>query len=219
MNISDYAKKYNPELKQEPLVKFENLHLIQCKKSDPAFAYHYSHHYPGSLGIIGRQFNYKIYYKKELIGIIGACSPPLLKLFNEFFDSENSLSWLNNNVFKIIKSGKNRGSQILKLFRERIFVDYFKKYNQFLEGLITFVKPPREGIIYKADNWTYLGMTEGWEIKARNNSKKRTFKESSFGTKKTPVYTGNKKHVFAIKFPERYRNKILNQKKELRTKK
>ena len=118
------AQKYNPKYKQVPLFDFkEELRLVQCVKEDSEFAYFYTTHYPSSKGIIGRQLNYKIYYGNEFIGIIGANSPPGnqygYKKFNEYFNItiKEYNTFLNNNVYRITSSKKNRGTKVLKLFR------------------------------------------------------------------------------------------------------
>lgn len=133
-------------------------------------------HYPKSKGIVGRQLNYLIYNNGSPIGIIGFASPPLnYKLFHQFFNlqdkpSENAKYYLNNNVFRIIITEKNIGTKILKIARNLVYKDYISNYNTQLLGLITFVEPPRTGAMYKADNWTYLGETQGIEVKRRGNN-------------------------------------------------
>jgi len=220
MNLKDHAKKYNSKYKQSFLFSFEEdkLHLIPCSKVDPEFAQLYVTHYPGSLGIIGRQFHYKIYNGDVMIGIVGVSAPPLnYLLFNKYFDKPNlppgiqaEKHWCNNNVYRLVKGAENRGTKVLKLFRERVFKDYYKKYKMFLKGLITFVEPPRTGIIYKADNWNYLGLTQGIRCTNRvidGQPAKKTYTQ------------GVKKHIFAMKFPERYKNRILNELKRKGVKK
>lgn len=205
-NLADYAKKYKKSTTQTFLFSFkEELRLVKCNKNDPEFAYFYTTHYPDSLGIIGRQFNYKIFFGNEFIGIIGANSWPFsMIVFRKYFNSENlNTKILNNNVYRVIENKENRGTKILKIFRERLYEDYYKKYKEFLWGLITFVEPPRKGIVYKADNWDYLGMTQGVHVTQRKeDGKGRKFDKE-----------GTKKHIYGMKFPERYKNRLKNREK------
>ena len=144
------------------------LSLLQCKKSNKLFVKWYIEHYPKSKGIVGRQLNYIIYNDQNPIGIISAASPPLnYKIFRNFFKVNNDKDFLNNNVFRIVDkpNDKNIGTKILKLFRKKIKQDYNTKYNTNLLGIVTFVEPPRTGSIYKADNWNYLGKTQGITVR------------------------------------------------------
>jgi len=168
----------------------EDLRLQRVTKGNKIFASLYLEHYPHSKGIVGRQINYIIWNEGRIVGIIGACSPPLnYKKFREYFNTTERF-FLNNNVFKIIRSKKNQATQILKLFRKTIKKDYEEKYGDELIGLVTFVEPPRTGSIYKADNWDYLGMTKGINVVRRGNLDKWVNKEYKPGTKK---------HIFAKK--------------------
>ena len=126
------------------------------------------------------------------IGIISASSPPLnYKKFREYFSVENDLGFLNNNVFRIVNKpdDKNIGTKILKIFRNKIYKDYENKYKTKLLGIITFVEPPRLGSIYKADNWEYLGETQG--VTVRRSGENWYQKQYTKGTKK---------HIFAYRY-------------------
>jgi len=71
------------------------------------------------------------------------------------------------------------------MFRKRIEDDYKKNYGDTLIGLVTFVELPRDGAIYKADNWDYLGLTQGKEMRRQGNHGKWVNKEwFANGTKK-----------------------------------
>jgi len=163
-----------------------SLKLERTTKGNKIYATLYLEHYPESRGIVGRQLNYFIKKNAEIIGIIGANSPPLnYKKFNEYFGNDfTEKNWLNNNVFRIIKTEKNLGTKILKLFRHQLKKDYEEKYNDKLIGLITFVEPPRTGAVYKADNWDFLGETQGKKCTRRGELGKWINKEWSQGTKK-----------------------------------
>src|SRR3990167_9160952 len=161
------------------------LGLKLVPKSHPVFSTLFLTHYPESKGVVGRSLNYIIYQNKKVVGIIGVNSPPLnYKKFNTFFGKGNELKFLNNNVFKLIITERNLGTKVLKLFRKTVKEDYKKRYEEDLIGLITFVEPPRTGAMYKADNWAYLGITEGVKCHRRGDLGKWINKEWSKGTKK-----------------------------------
>ena len=169
----------------------KDISLVRVPKSDPIFATLFLEHYPQSKGILGRQLNYLIMRGGEILGIIGANSPPLnYKKFRKYFNVDNDLNFLNNNVFRLIVHEKNLGTKVLKPFRKTIKKDYKEKYGDDLIGLVTFVEPPRTGAVYKADNWDYLGMTQGKRCLRRGSLGKWINKEWSEGTKK---------HIFARK--------------------
>lgn len=146
----------------------EGLRLQKVPKSNQLFVKWYIEHYPQSKGIVGRQINYIIYNEHKPAGIISGASPPLnYLLFRKYFNVDNELGFLNNNVFRIVDNNgdRNFGTKVLKLFRSQIKKDYKEKYNDNLLGLVTFVEPPRTGAIYKADNWECLGETQGVSVR------------------------------------------------------
>jgi len=171
---------------------FSDLSLKLVKKSNYLFVKWYIEHYPKSKGIVGRQLNYLIFYNNLPIGIISGASPPLnYKKFRNFFEIDNDLQILNNNVFRIVKkpNDRNIGTKILKLYRNKIKEDYKNKYSDTLLGLVTFVEPPRTGSIYKADNWNYLGLTKGIEVRRKGDD---------WFQKK--YMQGTKKHIYCYKY-------------------
>ena len=176
-----------------PLDLFDfGLNLKRVKKSDELFVKWYIEHYPQSKGIVGRQINYIIYDGHSPIGIISGASPPLnYSIFRKYFNIDNDLQFLNNNVYRIVTKtdDKNLGTKILKIFRNKIFEDYYNKYKTNLIGLVTFVEPPRTGAIYKADNWEFLGKTQGITVRRKGEN---------WFTKQ--YYNGVKKLIFAYKY-------------------
>lgn len=182
----------------EYLISCKDLCLIRVKKSNKLFVKWFIEHYPQSKGIVGRQLNYLVYNNGEPIGIIGFASPPLnYKKFNNYFEfnenlqaSENAKKFLNNNVFRIVHTEKNLGTRILKLARNQVYTDYKTTYNENLLGLVTFVERPRSGAMYKADNWDYIGDTQGVEVKRRGKD----------WADKKYIATGNKKLIFGYKY-------------------
>jgi len=170
--------------------------LFQVPKGNKIFATLYLTHYPNSKGIVGRSINYLVIWKGKIVGIIGGNSAPYsVKPIDQYFGitkenrSDKLLEILNNDVFRIVVPDKNLATMTLKSFRIAIQRDYEEKYGGKLRGLITFVEPPREGSIYYADNWIYLGLTKGYGTTRRG---RRWFDRK--WVKKEP------KHIFAYKF-------------------
>lgn len=162
----------------QPMIFSQELHLISVPKSDGLFGHLFFSHYPKSKGIVGRCLCYLIANKGEIVGIVGASSPPKnYGFFNNYFNKDNEKYFVNNNVFRIIKSEKNLATRILKLFRTTVRNDYKIKYGDDLLGLVTFVEKPRTGNIYKADNWTLLGETQGKRMRRNPITWEKTFED------------------------------------------
>ena len=147
-------------------------------KSNGLFGSLYFSHYPQSKGIVGRSICYLIYKDKDLIGVIGCSSPPVnYKIFNDFFGKSQEKHFVVNNVFRLVFNSKNLGSQCLRLFRIIAKKDYESKYKDKLLGMATFIEPPRTGIIYKADNWIFLGMTQGCRMRRDKETWEKKFEK------------------------------------------
>ena len=153
----------------------DGIQLIRVPKSDGTFGNLFFSHYPKSKGIVGRALCYLIYLDKELAGIIGCASPPKnYKIFQEFMKCDEKF-FVNNNVFRLIKHEKNLGTRVLKLFRNQIRGDYRDKFGDDLIGIVTFVEKPRTGALYKADNWTLLGETQGKRMRRNSETWEKVF--------------------------------------------
>lgn len=165
----------------QQMLTFENgLHLDRVKKSNGIFGHYFFSHYPKSKGIPGRSLCYLVYDNAELIGIIAANSPPAnYKIFRTYFATDNDNCFVNNNIFRLIESKKNIASRVLKIFRWRVRQDYRDQYGETLQGIITFVEPPRTGICYQADNWDFLGMTQGKRMRRDKETWKKVFTEGT----------------------------------------
>jgi hypothetical protein len=182
---------YHPETNYlDFYIEQDSLVLIPVKKSHPLFVKWYIEHYPGSKGIPGRQLDYLIYLGHLPIGIIAFASPPRnYKLFRRYFGVDDDMNFLNNNVFRIVFSKRNLGTMVLSAVRAMLPSAYKEKYGSDLKGLITFVEPPRTGSLYKADNWEYLGLTQGIEVRRGGKDwQNKTYTK------------GVRKHIFGYKF-------------------
>jgi len=203
----------NPACLMQDMFAFnDDIQLIRVPKGDKKFATLFLAHYPESKGIVGRQCNYIVERSGITLGIVGANSPPLhYKLFESYFPGYSENNWLNNNVYRLVVNEKNLGTKVLRMFRERIKEDYEEQYKHELVGLITFVEPPRTGAIYKADNWTPLGMTQGAQCKRRGSLDKWVNKEWSKGTKKF-IYArwlGNQRQRLVLKTQHQRQREVV----------
>lgn len=172
--------------------KTSTLEMVKVPKSDGLFGKLFFEHYPGSKGIPARSLCYLLYDNSICIGIIGVNSPPRnYGIFKRYFEGLDERHFVNNNVFRLINNEKNLGTQVLKLFRNTIRRDYEQKYRDKLLGIVTFVEPPRTGAMYKADNWDYLGETQGKRMKRDKETWEKVFTE------------GVKKHIFGYKYPKK----------------
>lgn len=176
---------------QLPLIPYtEDISVFRTKKSDEYFVYMFMNHYPDSKGIVGRCLCYYVIKEQRVIGIIGGASPPInYKKFNNYFNDVDEKHFLNNNVFRLIDHTRNYGTMTLSRFRRQVKKDYERRYEDELIGLVTFVEPPRTGAVYKADNWDYLGMTQG---------KSKTRRGSDWSEAKWSE--SEKKHIFGYKY-------------------
>jgi len=134
-------------------------------------------HYAGSKSIIGRRLFYRIWYNGQHAGIVGVQSTAtcLLKVARVLYrvdkvDRPVALRYLNevvnNNVFRLLVNEANLASQVLKTFRKVVRADWEVKYHVRLRAIVsmTFGSGPKGGRVgrcYRADNWAYLGLTEG----------------------------------------------------------
>ncbi len=177
-----------------------NIKLLEVGLSNSYFKRLLRTHYPQSKGIVGRRVNFVIFKDNLPVGIIGFASPPLsyqiaenfLNLPKELKPSERAKLYLNNNIFRLEIRERNLGTQVLKEARKRVKELYKQKYGDDLIGLITFVKPPLTGAVYKADNWRFIGYTKGYKWN-RKNGKWR-------GTKSDK--TNDRKLIFGYKYKE-----------------
>lgn len=68
----------------------------------------------------------------------------------------------NNVVFALHGSAdKNAGTKALSLIRRDAIRWWRDRYGDDLRAFQTFIAPPRTGALYRADNWSHIGMTSG----------------------------------------------------------
>lgn len=157
----------------------DGLYVERVPKSNPIFGKMFFEHYPNSKGIPGRSFCYLIYNNREVAGIIGFNSPPSnYKIFRDYFHCDNDNVFMSNNVFRIVNTERNLATRVLKIIRFQLQQDHFDRWKTLLIGLVTFVEPPRSGALYKADNWDYLGMTQGISMRRDKETWEKVYAKS-----------------------------------------
>lgn len=66
----------------------------------------------------------------------------------------------NNIVYCLAgHTDRNAGTKLLRLLRLDAAAWWLERYGDTLKALQTFILPPRNGAVYKADNWEELGET------------------------------------------------------------
>lgn len=147
-----------------------NIRLVNCKRSCDAYQEIRSRHYIPNHGAIGQQLHYLVYLDNQIVGIISAgAAAYAVKSRDEFFGitSENRQIALNsivdNTVFRLEKHVPNLGTQVLSMWRKRVAEDWKLHYGVDVAGFETFIieADNRKGAMYRADNWTFVGETQG----------------------------------------------------------
>lgn len=155
------------------------IHLERTKKSDEYVQYLMSMHYSHPKGFVGRSLIYRIYNGIQLVGVIVGGSATLhLPGRNEFFGSDFNLNHIINNTFFHIENNyddKNIGTKILSMWRKQVIIDWREKYEDDVIGFETLVELPRSGSLYKADNWTQVGITKGYTCRRVSGQEKGVF--------------------------------------------
>jgi len=127
------------------------------------------HSYVPNSSSVGRRIDWVVYYQKIKVGMIGIGSSvyPAPKDILNYLSMDlktykgNFNSFANNWRFCMREHIKNAGTQILKQMRNLAPVEWKKKYGNDLKHIITFVGGDRDGAVYKADNWSFIGKTAG----------------------------------------------------------
>lgn len=149
--------------------------LICCKRTDPAYLQFRNRHYIPNNGCHGQQLHYLVVVDGQQLGVIsGASAVYGVKARDQFFGIEHDKrkvqlnSIINNVVYRIENAPRNVPSQVLAMWRKQIAVDWEYLYQVKVAGFETFVIEAelddgrtRTGALYRADNWSMLGLTSG----------------------------------------------------------
>lgn len=130
------------------------------------------HHYLGSLPKIGETVWYVATWRRQWVAQL-SLSAAALKCgvrdrwigwdFRSQYGRLNLIA--NNSRFLILPAGRwpNVGSRVLSLLERRVVRDWQARFGHPLLLLETFVDPRRfHGGVYRAANWTELGLTQGY---------------------------------------------------------
>ena len=141
-----------------------NIELEQVKQNNPKAREYITNHYTQPRGFIGRNTTHLIKVDGSYCGVVVSGSTSLyLPNRKEFFgDPVDIQKIINNRLFRLELNIPNLGTQVLKMWRKQVVLDWKIKYNCDPIGFETLVKPPRNGAVYRADNWFYGGMTKGY---------------------------------------------------------
>lgn len=144
--------------------------LERVKRSNPLYQEFRDRHYVPNHGAVGQQIHYLIWLDGECVGIIsGGSAAYAVGCRDKFFgiSKENRQVGLNgiidNTVFRLEKNVPNLGTQILSRWRKQVAEDWEELYGVKVCGFETFVieNERRKGSMYLADNWTFVGETQG----------------------------------------------------------
>ena len=149
-----------------------NVNLHRCSRNYPTYKVIRDRHYIPNRGCIGAQLHYLIELDNEIVGVISGASPAFdVKTRDQFFGLSSKPDRkgaqlkhiLGNNVFRLEVRRPNLGTQVLALWRRTVIKDFRSTYHRELVGLESFIEPSecRHGALYRADNWSQVGITAG----------------------------------------------------------
>ena len=148
------------------------IELEAVKKNDKLARYYIDKHYTRPREFIGRNITYLIVVNNVVCGaIVGGSTSLYLPNRFELFGDCNIQDIVNNRLFRLENNIPNLGTQVLKLWRKQVVVDWKIKYDSDCIGFETLVRPPLTGSVYKADNWVFGGMTKGYTCTLYHNKK------------------------------------------------
>lgn len=147
--------------------------LIEVPKTDFHLRRLMEIHYSHPKGFVGRSLCYLVTSNDVLYGaIVGGSATLHLPGRNEFLKvDKKSLGSVVNNIFYHVEkvNGKypfrNFTVSVLNQWRERVVVDWKRKYGDTVLGFESLVELPRTGEIYLRDEWIKVGQTIGYTCK------------------------------------------------------
>ena len=181
--------------------------LEQIKRTDPRILADMAVHYSQPGGFVGRNICYAITHGGVYYGaIVGGSATLHLVGRDEFFaidkaSKKQTLRQIVNNIFfHIEKRGsrypvRNMVPKTIRLFRERVVVDWQQKYGDLVIGFESLIELPRTGKSYERDGWKEVGITVGYTCKRVSGKDKH---RTDSWTGQRVWYTKNKrpKRVF-----------------------
>ena len=195
-------------IEQKPIdevVEKDKVRLELVKSSNPLYIEYRKKHYIPNRGTVGQQLQYLIFYKGEVVGVIGGASAVYKSAARDAFFGLSDEKYLktrqlnsivNNNIFKLDYPVPNLATIILKKWRKQIAKDWEYMYGVEVYGYETFVVEERlwngqtrNGGCYRADNWELVGLTKGY---GKTNTRGRTHNNKLLQSKKLIYCIKNK---------------------------
>jgi hypothetical protein len=138
------------------------------------------HSYVASARTVGRVIKYLIWYENRIVGTfwIGSGFKPTPKSILQFFNkSQSEFDKIFNEIadnkrFAMAEIIPNLGSRILKSVRQRAKQDWYDRYGNNLQAIITTIGNGKNGAVYLADNWKKIGETAGLPKREKSVSMK-----------------------------------------------
>lgn len=164
------------------------------------------HSYVKSPRTVGRCIKYIVSYENRDVATfwLGSGFKPTPKAILNFFnvsqsDYDKMFNEVADNKRFCIKENpiKNFGSQVLSLIRKRAKDDWFNRYGNNLQAIITTIGDGKTGSVYLADNWQKIGETAGLPKRNKSVSMKWNNKEEIQERYVKP--TGENKKLILVK--------------------
>jgi len=164
------------------------------------------HSYVKSPRTVGRCIKYIVSYENRDVATfwLGSGFKPTPKAILNFFnvsqsDYDKMFNEVADNKRFCIKENpiKNFGSQVLSLIRKRAKDDWFNRYGNNLQAIITTIGDGKTGSVYLADNWQKIGKTAGLPKRNKSVSMKWNNKEEIQERYVKP--TGENKKLILVK--------------------
>lgn len=157
------------------ILNLDEVHVRPVERSEEARHHELmaAHHYLGFLPKIGATLWYVATYYDEWVALL-TFSAAAWKCavrdrwigwdFHRQYDYARLKLIANNSRFLILPDWhrRNLASKILSLCQRRLPADWQERFGHQLVLLETFVDPRFHGTVYRAANWSYLGLTQGY---------------------------------------------------------
>ena len=157
------------------ILNLDEVHVRPVERSEEARHHELmaAHHYLGFLPKIGATLWYVATYYDEWVALL-TFSAAAWKCavrdrwigwdFHRQYDYARLKLIANNSRFLILPDWhrRNLASKILSLCQRRLRADWQERFGHQLVLLETFVDPRFHGTVYRAANWSYLGLTQGY---------------------------------------------------------
>lgn len=118
-----------------------------------------------------RKLYWNLFERGTFVGVFGLGSAFVRpKLVMDYMESKGlGFNEVGNNIVYSLhgQEDRNAGTRFLRLLRIDGVKWWRERYGDKLKAFQTFILPPRTGALYKADNWTCLGMTTGLSQQTR----------------------------------------------------